>query len=59
MAKKKKSEKGYDMVKRNIDFSHIHKHQRHKSRRKTEKQKKVSNNKKEIEDLNSYISMLR
>ena len=28
MAKKKIPEKGYDMVKRNIDFSHVRKHQR-------------------------------
>jgi hypothetical protein len=28
MVKKKIPEKGYDNVKRNIDFSHVHKHQR-------------------------------
>jgi hypothetical protein len=37
MAKKKIPEKGYDIVKRNIDFSHVRKHQRHKSKRKTKK----------------------
>jgi len=34
MAKKKDLEKGYDRVKRNIDFSHVRKHQRSTPKRK-------------------------
>jgi hypothetical protein len=34
MAKKKISEKVYDRVKRNIDFSHVRKHQRSTPERK-------------------------
>ena len=37
MAKKKTPKKGYYKVKRNIDFSHVRKHQRHTSKRKTKK----------------------
>ena len=37
MVKNKRSEKGYESAKRNIDFSHVRKHQRHKSKRKTKK----------------------
>jgi hypothetical protein len=37
MIKKKNPEKGYDKVKRNIDFSHVRKHQRHTSKRRTKK----------------------
>jgi hypothetical protein len=34
MAKKKIPEKGYDKIKRNIDFSHVRKHQRSTPERK-------------------------
>jgi len=34
MAKKKNLERGYDSVKRNIDFSHVRKHQRITPKRK-------------------------
>ena len=34
MVKKKIPEKGYDRVKRNIDFSHVRKHQRSTPERK-------------------------
>jgi len=34
MARKKNLEKGYDRVKRNIDFSHVRKHQRSKPKKK-------------------------
>ena len=34
MLKKKIPEKGYDRVKRNIDFSHVRKHQRSTPKRK-------------------------
>ena len=44
MAKKKISEKGYDRVKRNIDFSHVCKHQR-----STPKRKKFEGRKKWVE----------
>jgi len=37
MVKKKFPEKGYDMVKRDIDFSHVRKHQRHTSKRRMKK----------------------
>jgi hypothetical protein len=37
MAKKKIPEKGYERVKRNIDFSHVRKHQRSTSKRRTKK----------------------
>jgi len=37
MVKKKNLEKGYDSVSRNIDFSHVRKHQRHPSKRRTKK----------------------
>jgi len=37
MAKKKIPEKGYDGVKRDIDFSHVRKHQRSTSKRKIKK----------------------
>ena len=37
MAKKKIPEKGYDRVKRNIDFSPVCKHQRGTSKRRTKK----------------------
>ena len=40
MVKNKRPEKGYESAKRNIDFSHVRTHQRHKSKRKTKKQKK-------------------
>ena len=35
--KKKIPEKGYDMVKRNIDFGHVRKHQRGTSKRRIKK----------------------
>ena len=44
MVKKKISEKGYDRVKRNIDFSHVRKHQR-----STPKRKKFEGRKKWVE----------
>ena len=44
MTKKKISEKGYDRVKRNIDFSHVRKHQR-----STPKRKKIEGRKKWVE----------
>ena len=31
------NKKGYDVVKRNTDFSHVRKHQRHKSKKRTKK----------------------
>jgi hypothetical protein len=37
MAKKKIPEKGYERVKRNIDFSHVRKHQRSTPKRRTKK----------------------
>jgi hypothetical protein len=37
MAKKKITKKGYDRVKRNNDFSHVHKHQRSTPKRKIKK----------------------
>ena len=37
MAKKKIPEKGYDTAKRNIDFSHVGKHQRRASKRRNKK----------------------
>jgi len=37
MVKKKIPEKGYGVIKRNIDFSHVRKHQRHTSKRRTKK----------------------
>ncbi len=37
MAKKKIPEKGYDRIKRNIDFSHVRKNQRSTSKRRIKK----------------------
>ena len=38
MVKKDKPERGYDMVKRNIEFSHVRKHQRQASQRRMKKE---------------------